>query len=258
MRFSFKKTWTIAAKDYRTYFTSPIAYIVIAGFLLIMGWMFFFSVSHFTMQSLQFKQFGGKGVSLTEAVIRPLFGNMNVVFLFLIPFITMRLFAEERKMQTIQLLMTSPITLGEMILGKFFSAFMLVTTMLAITFFYPVILAIYGNPDLGPVMSSYVGTLLITGCYISTGVFFSAMTENQIVAGALTFAAGLFFWLISWASQSAGPVFSDILEYLSLIQHFGNFSQGVIDTTDIVFYLSFIGLGLFFTHRVLDSYRWRN
>ena len=117
-----KKIWTIAWKDYKTYFTSPIAYIVIAGFLLIMGWMFFFNLTHFNLQQLQFKQFGGgKGASITDGIIRPLYGNMNVIFLFLVPFITMRLFAEEKKLQTIQLLMTSPITMTEMVVGKFLS-----------------------------------------------------------------------------------------------------------------------------------------
>ncbi len=258
MKFSFKKMWTIAFKDYRTYFTSPIAYIVIAGFLLIMGWMFFFNLSHFNLQALQYKQFGGKSGSITDGIIRPLYGNMNVIFLFLVPFITMRLFAEEKKMQTIQLLMTSPTRLGEMIVGKFLSALMLLLTMLALTVIYPLILFIYGNPDIGPILTSYVGTFLLTSCYVSTGVLFSSMTENQIVAGALTFAAGLFFWLINWAAQSAGPVFSDVLDYLSLIQHYNNFSQGIFDTSDVVFYLSFIGIGLFVTHRVLDSYRWRS
>jgi ABC-2 type transport system permease protein len=258
MKFSLKKAWTVASRDYRSYFTSPIAYIVIAGFLVIMGWMFFFSLSHFSLQNMQYKQYGmGKGMSITEGILRPLYGNMNVIFLFLVPFITMRLFAEERKMQTIQLLMTSPITLTEVIVGKFLSAFLLVLTMLALTAVYPIILIVCGNPDIGTLCANYAGTLLLASCYISTGVLFSAMTENQIVAGALTFAAGLFFWLVNWASQSAGSFWADVLDYLSLIQHYNNFSQGIIDSTDVVFYLSFIGLGLFFTHRVLDSYRWR-
>jgi ABC-2 type transport system permease protein len=258
MSFSFKKAWTIAWKDYRTYFTSPIAYIMIAGFLAIMGWMFFFSLSNFNAQAMQYKQFGmGKSVSLTDGIIRPLYGNMNVIFLFLVPFITMRLFAEERKLQTIQLLMTSPISIGEMVFGKFLSAILLVLTMLASTAIYPIVLWVFGNPDAGPIFMSYMGTFLLCACYVSMGVFFSAMTENQIVAGALTFAAGLFLWLVNWASQSAGPIFSDFLDYLSLIQHYNNFSQGILDTTDLIFYLSFIFLGLFFTHRVLDSYRWR-
>lgn len=258
MSFQIKKAWTIASRDYRTYFTSPIAYIVIAGFLVIMGWMFFFNLNHFAMQNVQFKQYGmGKGMSLTEGVIRPLYGNMNVIFLFLVPFITMRLFAEERKMQTIQLLMTSPVTLTEIIVGKFLSALLLVATMLGLTAVYPVVLLVCGNPDPGTLLTNFVGTLLLASCYVGMGVLFSSMTENQIVAGALTFAAGLFFWLINWASQSAGPVWSDFLDYLSLIQHYNNFSQGILDSTDVIFYFSFVGLSLFFTHRVLDSYRWR-
>ncbi len=253
-----RNIWTIARRDFRNYFTSPIAYIVIAGFMVIMGWMFFFSLSHFNAQNMQYQQFNmGKAVSITDGIVRPLYGNMNVVFLFLVPFITMRLLAEEKKSQTIALLMTSPLTLTEIILGKFLSALLLVGVMLACTVIYPVVLFWTGNPDPGPILSSYLGTLLLTSCYLSMGLLFSAMTENQIVAGALTFAAGLFFWLVSWATQSAGPVWSDILNYLSLISHYNNFAQGLISSTDGIFYLSFIGIGLFLTHRVLDSYRWR-
>src|SRR6185437_9470483 len=123
--------WTIARRDFKTYFTSPIAYIVIAGFMVIMGWMFFFNLSHFNMQNMQYQQFNmGRGVSITDGIIRPLYGNMNVIFLFMVPFITMRLFAEEKKQNTIQLLMTSPVSLTEIILGKFLSSFLLVLIML--------------------------------------------------------------------------------------------------------------------------------
>ena len=250
--------WTIARRDFRAYFTSPIAYIIIAGFLGIMGWMFFFNLSYFNAQNMQYQQFGaGKGVSITEGIIRPLFGNMNVIFLFMVPFITMRLFAEEKKLHTIELLMTSPVTLLEIIVGKFLSSFLLVFVMLFLTLVYPIVLFATGNPEFGPIASSYAGTLLLSGCYLSIGLLFSSVTENQIVAGALTFAAGLFFWLISWATQAAGPVWGEILTYLSLINHYNNFGQGLISSSDVLYYLSFIGVGLFLTHRVLDSYRWR-
>src|SRR5271156_390250 len=132
-----RNIWTVARRDFKAYFTSPIAYIVIAGFMGIMGWMFFFNLSHFNLQNMQYQQYNyGKSVSITEGIIRPLYGNMNVIFLFLVPFITMRLFAEEKKLHTIELLMTSPITLTEMILGKFLSAFLLVVVMLALTVIY--------------------------------------------------------------------------------------------------------------------------
>jgi ABC-2 type transport system permease protein len=250
--------WTVAHRDFKSYFTSPVAYIVIGGFLAIMGWMFFFNLAHFMQQNMQYQSMNmGKPASITDGIIRPLYGNMNVVFLLIVPFITMRLFAEEKKNHTIELLMTSPLSLTEIILGKFLSAFLLVSVMMGLTLFYPAVLFVTGNPEIGPVVTSVLGTLLLSSCYLSLGILFSAMTENQIVAGALTFAAGLFFWLISWGAQSLGPVWSDVLQYLSLIGHFNNFGQGTIDTSDLVFFFSFIGIGLFLTHRILDSYRWR-
>lgn len=255
---SLRNIWTIARRDFRSYFTSPIAYIVIAGFMLIMGWMFFYTMSHFELQSMQYQQFNmGKGPSITDGIIRPVYGNMNVIFLFLLPFITMRLFAEEKKLHTIELLMTSPVSLSEIVLGKFFSSLLLVLIMLGVTLSYPAILFAYGNPEIGPIVTSYLGTLLLASCYLSIGLFFSSLTENQIVAGSLTFACALFFWLINWASQVAGPVWSEVLNYLSLIGHYNNFGQGLLNSSDVIFYLSFIGIGLFLTHRVLDSFRWR-
>ena len=222
--------------------------------MAVMGFMFFFNLSHF-IQASSFQ--AQRGQNLTDGVIRPLYGNMNVILLFMVPFITMRLFAEERKLHTIELLFTSPLKLSEIVLGKFLSSMMLITVMLILTLAYPLILVIFGNPDIGPIFTNYIGITLMAGCYVAIGVLFSSVTENQIVAGALSFAGGLLFWLISWASQAAGPVWGDFLNYLSLITHNMAFAQGVINTSDVLYYVSFIGMGLFITHRVLDSYRWR-
>jgi ABC-2 type transport system permease protein len=254
-----KNIWNITKKDLRSYFNSPIAYIVIALFLLIMGWMFINILNHFVFSQYgQYAQFGmNRSISLTDGVIKPFFGNMNVVLLLLVPFLTMRLLAEERKQHTIELLLTAPIGLTDIILGKFLASFLLLFIMLGITFIYPAILMIYGNPEIGPILTSYLGTLLLTSCYLGFGLMFSAMTENQIIAGALCFSMSLFFWLINWASESSNKIIADILHYLSLIGHFNNFSQGLIVTSDLVFYISFIGMGLFLTHRILDSFRWR-
>ncbi len=249
---------TIAGRDFRKQFTSPIAYVVIAGFMAIMGWMFFFNLSHFNLQNLQYQQFNmGKGVSISDGIIRPLYGNMNVILLLILPLITMSSFAEERKLQTLQLLLTSPVTLTEIILGKFLALFGFVAVMIGLTLIYPAVLFATGNPELGPILTSALGTVLLSSCMLAIGVLFSSMTENQIVAGILTFGAGMFLWLISWATQSAGPVWSDVLTHLSLINHYNNFSQGILNSTDIVYYVTFILFGLFLTHRVLDSYRWR-
>ena len=210
------------------------------------------------MQSANFQAMGrGKAPSLTEGIIRPVYTNMNVIFLFLVPFITMRLIAEEKKLHTIELLMTSPIGLGELVWGKFLSSLLFVLCMLGCTLVYPAILFALGNPEWGPILTCYLGVILLFSCYLAMGLMFSAVTENQIVAGVLTFAGGLFFWLIIWASNALSGVWSEVFTYLSLTHHFTSFSQGVLDTNDIFFYCAFTGLGLFFTHRILDSYRWR-
>ncbi len=252
-----KKIWTIAYRDFRNYFTSPIAYIIIAAFMGIMGWMFFNILFYFNQEGMRFQQFNSKAMSITDGIIRPLFGNMNVILLFLTPFITMRLFAEEKKLHTLELLLTSPVKLFEIVLGKYLSSLLFVSIMVGLTLVYPAVLYLTGNPDLGPIFCSYVGTLLLGGCYLAVGVLFSTMTENQIVAGALTFSAAIFFWLINWAAHSAGSFWGEIFTYLSLISHFSNFSQGILNTSDIVYYVSFIFVGLFLSHRILDSYRWR-
>lgn len=252
------KAWIIAKRDFRTYFTSPIAYIIMAGFLAIMGWMFFNNLSYYAQQAMQYKQYNlGKGTGVTEGVVRPLYQNMNVVLLFLTPFITMRLFSEERKLHTLELLLTAPVKLRDVVVGKYLSAMLLIGAMLILTSVYPIVLVLTSNPDAGPILTNYLGTLLLASCYVSIGILFSSMTENQIVAGSLTFATCLFFWLVSWAQQAAGPVWGDLFGYLSLITHYNNFSQGILESTDIIFYVSFTGVSLFLAHRVLDSYRWR-
>jgi len=126
-----------------------------------------------------------------------------------------------------------------------------------LTSIFPAILFVTGNPEIGPILTNFLGTILICSCYLSIGILFSAMTENQIVAGALSFAFGLFFWLLSWALAAAPSGWGEVLSNLSLITHYNNFGQGIINSTDVFYFLSFAGFGLFLTHRVLDSYRWR-
>jgi ABC-2 type transport system permease protein len=252
-----KKAWTIAKRDFKTYFNSPIAYLVIAIFLAVMAWMFVPTLVYFEQESARYSQYSGKALSLTDGVIRPVYGNMNVVLLLLVPFITMRLFAEEKKLHTLELLMTSPLTLMDIVLGKFLSAFMLIAVMLGLTLIYPLSMYITGSPDYGPIVGAYLGLLLMSCSYAAVGIFYSAMTENQIIAGALSFGTILLFWIVNWMGQFVGPTFSGVLEQLSLITHYNNFSQGLLSSADLIFYCSFAGFFLFLTHRVLDSYRWR-
>ncbi|MCC7441237.1 MAG: ABC transporter permease subunit [Bdellovibrionales bacterium] len=252
------KTWIITWRDFKANFTSPIGYIFITAFLGLLGYMFFYNLYHFNLQNLQYQQFNmGKAASITDGIVRPLFGNMNVLLFIIMPFLTMRLFAEEKKNHSIELLMTAPVTITQMVLGKFFSAVLMLGLMLTLTTFYPIVLAVTGNPDAGPIVGGYLGTFLMGACFIAIGVFCSAVTENQIVAASVSFGLILFFWLISWASQSAGSVIGDVLTYLSLITHYNEFSQGLLTAKNLIFYLSFAFFWLFMAHRVLESYRWR-
>lgn len=251
--------WTITKKDFKGYFSSPVAYIIMAVFSFIMGWMFFSILNAFVQNAMRFEQFRfGKGPSLNDQMIRPLYGNLNVVLLFLIPFITMRLFAEERKNNTLELLFTAPVRWLDIILGKFFSAFGFVLVLLALTLPYPLALSLAAKPDWAVIAFCYLGTTCMVGVYIAVGVWCSSLTENQIVAGGLTFGIILFFWIIKWASLTASPVVADILSYLSIIDHFEDFSRGVFNTKDLLFYFSAIGLWLFLTYKALESYSWRS
>ncbi len=251
------KILLIAKKDLKLYFSSPIAYIVIGVYLGLVRWMFFNLLNFFLQQMAQFAAINyGDKPTLNDSVLRPLFGNMNVILLFVAPFLTMRLFAEERKDHTVELLLTAPVRPMEIILGKFFSAMGLIAVMLGISLVYPLILALAGKPDFGVIFGCYLGLILVASTYVAVGLFWSACTENQIVAAVLNFGTMLFLWLISWSANQAGPVWGDVVNYISIVGHYSNFAQGVVDTSDVVYYVTFIGFSLFLTYTTFDSNQW--
>jgi len=247
-------TFLIARKDLRQYFISPIAYIIVAVFLILVGWMFRNILIYFINSARQFSSVAiGQKPTLSDNVLRPMFGNMNVVLLFVAPFITMRLIAEERRDHTIELLLTSPVKGWQIVMGKFLAGLGLLAAMVLATLIYPISLQLIGHPDWGVVFTSYVGLLLLCTTYVAIGLFWSSRTENQVVAAVLTFGTLLFFWLISWAAQSAGPVWSDVLTGLSLIGHYTNFGMGVLQGEDLAYYLSFTGFALFLTNLSVEA-----
>jgi ABC-2 type transport system permease protein len=222
-----------------------------------LGWMFFGMLSFYQQQVNQFAQLSwGQKPTLSDQVVRPMFGNLNVVLLFVAPLVTMRLLAEERKDHTIELLLTAPIKSFEIILGKFLSGVLFLMALVACTLVYPAILFLLGNPDPGVLFSCYLGVFFIILSYVGVGLFWSSRTENQIVAALLTFCTILFFWLVSWASNQVGTFVGDILNHLSLIMHFQNFASGSFDTSDVIFYLTFTAFMLFLTHVALDVEDW--
>jgi len=248
----------IAHKEIRSYFASPIAYVLIGLFALVFGFFFVTILNWFVQQSMQASMgMGGGGLSLNQQFVRPVFMNSMVVLLFVVPLITMRTYAEEKRSGTMELLLTSPLTDLQIILGKFFGALTLYASMLAVTLPYVGVLFVFGNPEWKPVATTYLGLLLFGGAFISVGMLISSFTRNQIVAGMISFVVLLLLWILDWMSSMAGPTFETVINYLSVTQHIDDFAKGVIDTRHLIYYVSFITFGLFLTAKSVDSERWR-
>jgi len=258
MASTLRNIWSVASKELRGYFTSPVAWVMMGLFALIFGYFFVAYLANFVRNSMQaaFGQ-GPQTMNINMELIRPLLGNASVLVLFLLPMVTMRTYSEEKRSGTIELLLTSPLTDFEIVMGKFLGAVGLYAGLLGVTLIYISILFIFGNPEWKPVATGYLGLFLLGSCFISVGLFISSTTKNQMVAGAATFVVALMFWIINWFADSVGPTASSILTYLSITQHFEDFSKGLLDTTHLVFYLSFISFGLFLTLKAVDSERWR-
>ena len=254
-----KNSWIIAKRDLGSFFNSSIFYVITTVFLIIYSYIFVNILSFFSMQSMQSGQFQQMGIALNinEMVIEPSFQNMAVVLLLIIPIVTMRSFAEEKKSKTFRLLLSSPVHLKEIIWGKFLACMIVITVMVLISSYSIGFLFMIGEPDIGPVLTGYLGILLTAGCYVSIGIFASSLTENQIVAAIITFGFSLFMWVIGWGAQTANSTTGQVLQYLSVIEHMDRFLKGMIETSDLAYFLSFIIFGLFLCYRTLDSNRWR-
>ena len=248
----------IARKELNSYFASPIAYVVIGAFALIFGLFYVSLLNWFVQQGMQMGQMGmGGPVNVNQQMIRLLLQNTAVVILFVLPMVTMRCYAEEKRSGTMELLLTSPVTDFEILMGKFLGALALYGCMLAVTFVHLAILFRYGNPDWRPIAAGYLGLLLLGGSFISVGLLMSSLTRNQIVAGMVTFGLVLLLWIVDWIGSFAGPRVEAVVSYLSITGHLDDFAKGVIDTKHVVYYLSFITFGLFLTAKSVDSERWR-
>jgi ABC-2 type transport system permease protein len=257
-----KNALTIAAREIRSYFVSPVAYVVLTGFLLLSGWFFFNLLSRFSYLLQIYGSVGRGGaeverLNLNEFVISPLLHNLSVVLVILIPVISMRTFAEEKRLGTFELLLTSPLRVGEIVAGKFLGALAFVTLMLALTGIYPVLLLIYGNPEGGIMLSGYLGLFLVAASFLSIGLLTSSLTENQIVAAVSCLVALLLLYVINWPADTSTPTIGAVLHYLSVTEHFSEFVKGIIDTRAVAYFLSLIAAALFLTHRSVESLRWR-
>jgi gliding motility-associated transport system permease protein len=249
----------ITQKELKGYFASPIAYVVIGFYALIFGFFFYSLVLYFDRQSMQMMGLGAGSppVNVNENMIRPAFLNAMVVFLFVLPMITMRTYAEEKRSGTIELLLTSPLTDFQIIMGKFFGAMSLYAAMLAVTLIHIGLLFWAAKPEWIPIVTTYLGLLLMGGCFIAVGLLISSLTKNQIVAVMVTFTVFLMLWVINWIASFVGPTAQAVLNYLSITDHLDDFTRGIIDTKHVVYYVSFIAFGLFLTARAVDTERWK-
>ncbi len=253
-----RNAWIICRKELHSYFVSPVAYVLLAMWGILFGYFFWSNLGMFLKYSMEMQMSGQMyPMNLNEQIIRPLLQNVAVIGLFFVPMITMRLFAEEKRSGTIELLATSPIRDLEIIVGKWMAAMALYCCMLLFTVVHFLFLFKYGNPDWKPLLVAYLGLLLEAGVMLAIGEFISSVTKNQIIAGAVTFGVLLLLWVLGWVTGYDNATWARVLSYMSLVTHSESFMRGVIDSKDFIFYGTLIFLGLFFTARSMESLRWR-
>jgi gliding motility-associated transport system permease protein len=250
----------VAGKELRAYFHSPIAYLVMAIYTVLCGFFFVSITSRYVQMNFRMMMMGqgAPPVSLNDVIIRGMLeGVLAVVLLLLIPLITMRLFAEEKRSGTMELLLTSPLTDSEIILGKFLGALALYAVLVVITFAYFGVLFVYGNPNAKPLVANALGLLLYGSALLALGMWFSTMTKNQIVAGSIGLAVFLLLYVLDWITEFSTGVVGKVASYMALTTHFDSFAKGVIDLKDVVYYVSVVVLGIFLTTRSVEALKGR-
>ncbi|NIR14288.1 MAG: ABC transporter permease subunit [Desulfobacterales bacterium] len=257
-----RRVGLIFTRELKAYFNSYIAYVVITMFLIITGYFFYnllatFSVISFQAQAnpMMAKQYNL--LNINETVVRPLFGNMSIIMVLMTPLLTMRLLAEEKKTGTMELLLTYPVRDAGVVVGKFLACFTVFLAMILSTVTYPILLVVLGDPEVMPIVTGYVGLILLGAAFISLGIFTSSLTENQIIAASLAFGIVFVFWLMSYSVVFVSPGLGRIISYMAITEHLESLAKGVVDTEDIVYYIMFIFLFLFLTLRSIESKRWR-
>jgi ABC-2 type transport system permease protein len=248
---------TIYQKEMRIYFLSPIAYIVIAMYLVLFGYFFTTIVGYYSYLSQRWQAQPYFDLNVTEQVFRPLFHNVSVTLIIILPMLTMRLFAEEKKTNTIELLFTYPLHDVEVILGKLLSCLSMFLIPVVISFIDVFLLNTFIKLEWGPILTGYLGIVLVGLSALSLGMFVSSLTENQIVAAIVTFGVLLLLWILEWMGETSGWKIGQVLREFSIMQHFDDFSKGVIHLKDLVFHLCFTFFFTFLTFINLGTKKWR-
>ncbi len=258
-----KSIAAIVGKEMRLYFSSPIVYVLAAVFLMITDFLAYLQIvnySNLATQMMRFQQDLSQ-LNIHKFVFQPSFGNMAFILLLMVPLLTMRLISEEKKGRTMELLLTSPLSITEIVLGKFMAAFSVYLILLAMTLHLPLILATFTTIPMKPMISSYLGLAMMGGVFVSVGLFASTLSENQIVSAVTSFGILIGLWVIGAGGAESGggaqAPMDAVLNFLSLGLHLDNMLKGLIDTRDISYFISLTLMGLFLSHRVIESTRWK-
>ena len=255
-----RNVFAICKRELLSFFVSPIAYFVITGFTLLVGFFFFQGLAFFARifemaPMMNFRP--GQMPNLNEYVVQGLYQTMIVILVFMVPLLTMRTIAEEKRRGTFELLITSPLSIFEIVLGKFMGLSVVILIMLGITFIFPGLLIVYGNPEVAPILSGFLGVVLCTLAFASIGMAASSFTENQIVAGISSMVALLLLYVIQAPSETTGGTVAEVLRYLSPVSQVTDLIKGVISLKSIVYFTSLTIFGLFLSQRALEAHRWR-
>lgn len=236
-----KAALTIAERELKTYFLSPVGYFVIACFLFLASYLFYLPLAVVGQDSLRQWTY-----------------NIVIILIIMVPALTMRLIAEERRTGTVEVLATSPVTDAQIVVGKFLGCLAFYAAMLAFTFVYPIILTRVGKPEMGPIFASYLGLFLFGASFVAIGLLASAMSKSQVIGFVTAFVVLLFLFLLAWMAQTgSGGWLGALIGYVGIQQHLENFSKGIIDTKDIIYYLSIVALCLLLSIRAMQAWKWR-
>ncbi len=249
-----RSVYLVARREFLAYWTSPVAYVVLAVFLLLSGFFFFGQLSEFVNLS---SRAGGRGVDVNQQLIRPYLYSVSVMFLFLLPLVSMRLISEEKRQGTLEILLTTPARESALVFGKYLAAVGLFAVMLVGSAIHVAIPFLFGSPEWGPVWTGFLGLFLTGAAYLALGLLLSSLTQNQVVSAAAAFALFLALWLFQWLGTISTGTLSTVLTYVSFAGHFDNFGRGVLDSSDLVFYLSLIGVGVFGAIQAVAATRWK-
>jgi len=256
-----RNAFTIAGREIRSYFSSPVAYVLLATFLGLSGYFFYALLFAFTetlkMYAMMQQPQMLERFNLNDMVIRPLLSNMSVLLIFIVPAVTMRMFPEEKRSGTYELLMTSPVRIGEIVFGKFLGGLVLILSMVALSSFFGILLSVYGNPEIPLMLTGYLALTLMAVAFLAIGTLISSFTDNVVIAYIGTLFTLMVLYTIGWLGETVQGGWGALVSYLSITDHFGEMLKGIISTTNLIYFATIIVVGLFLTHRSVESVRWR-